>query len=176
LKPIFIVCSKTCNCFSAKTKKVSGISHSFLFFLNTTLNSGKRLCLQVIWLSFNNLQVEFARSIVQLKKGQIKVHFTHNIEIKRYCNKKIKRHFSFNIFFLCELKIFFLDNCAYWNIVWKDFKMSLQYFEEENIKMSFYHFIAILCAKILCVTRAWLYRNQIRRRLNKIMAHIFMVY
>ncbi len=32
--------------------------------------------------------------------------FAHNIEIKRCYNKKIKRHFSSNIFFQCELKIF----------------------------------------------------------------------
>jgi len=25
--------------------------------------------------------------------------FAHNIEIKRYCNKKVKRHVSSNIFF-----------------------------------------------------------------------------
>jgi len=37
-------------------------------------------------------------------------------------------------------KYLFLDNYAYWNLVWKKFKMSLQYFDK---KMSFYLFIAI---------------------------------
>jgi len=65
----------------------------------------------------------------------------------------MKRHFSSNVFFLCELKIcIFLDKYAHWNLVWKYFNMSLQYFEKKNlfIEMSFYLFVAILCAKIMC--------------------------
>jgi len=75
----------------------------------------------------------------------------HNIEIKRYCNKKI---FFIQYFFPCvNWKYLFLDNHAYWNLVWKDFKMSLQHFEEKNIFIKMSHlFIAILhCVqKYLC--------------------------
>ncbi len=36
----------------------------------------------------------------------------------------------------------------------KYFEMSLQYFEEKNIFLSQYLFIAILCAKMSCVNKA----------------------
>ncbi len=59
----------------------------------------------------------------------------HNISIKRYWDKKIKRHFSSNIFFLCELKIFISVNVCIEShiVVWKDFEMPLQYVEEKSI-------------------------------------------
>jgi len=64
----------------------------------------------------------------------------------------IKRHFSYNFFSCVNWKYLFLDNYAYWNLVWNDFKMSPQYFEEKNIFLSkclCYLFIEILSAKII---------------------------
>ncbi len=51
------------------------------------------------------------------------------IEIKRYyCNRKIERHFSYNIVFPVWNKYIYFMYYAYWNLVWKYFKMSVQYF------------------------------------------------
>jgi len=93
----------------------------------------------------------------------------------RYCNKKIKRHFSSNFsFFLCELKIFIFgqfcstDVNGYKNLytklslmplVWKDFEMQLQYFDKKKyfylfIAISSYLFISIFCAKMSRVNKA----------------------
>jgi len=77
-----------------------------------------------------------------------------------FCDKKDIFH---PIFFSCvNWKYLFLDNYAYWSPVWKDFKLPLLYFEEkislyQNVCL--YLFIAILCAKILCVT--WVLHNSI---------------
>jgi hypothetical protein len=83
--------------------------------------------------------------------GPIQTHniFAHNIEIKRYCNKKGIFYPIF--FFLCELKIFIFGQLFLLKLVWKYFKMLQQYFEEENIfviKMSFY--LNIVCKNIVC--------------------------
>ncbi len=51
-------------------------------------------------------------------------------------------------------KCLFLDNYAYWNLVWKYFKMSLHYFEKKVSFLSKCLFISIYCAKKLCVTKA----------------------
>ncbi len=85
--------------------------------------------------------------------------FAQNIDIKIYWNKKIKKDIFPPIFFSCvNWKYLFMDNYAYWNLVWKYFKMSLQYFEEKNFFLSKfsskYIFNSMLRAKILCVTRA----------------------
>jgi len=90
--------------------------------------------------------------------------FANNIEIKRYYNKKIKDIFH-PIFFSCvNWKYLFLDN-VFWNLVWKYFNMSLQYFEEIFfIKMSFYLFITILWAKTLCVTHVGIKQDLYRER------------
>jgi len=84
----------------------------------------------------------------------IKAHITHDMFVHNFAIKRWKDIFHPKKCFLCDLKIFILDNHAYWNLVWKDFKTSLQYFDEKKnllIKMSFYLFVAILCAIILCV-------------------------
>jgi len=76
-------------------------------------------------------------------------------KIKIYSNKKMT---LFTHFFSCvNWKYLFLNNCVHWNLVWKDFKMSLQYFEE---KKNF----AILCAIKSCVT--WAYVKKIRSHSN----------
>jgi len=62
----------------------------------------------------------------------------------QYCNEKIKIHFSSNIFFLCELKIFF-------SVYYKRFWNVTIIFWRKHIFLSKYLLIAILCAKILRV-------------------------
>jgi len=102
-----------------------------------------------------------------------KAYVTHNIFKTQYWDKNnmIKRHFSSHIFFSCvNWKYLFLDNQAYWNLVWKYFKMSLQYCEEkkiyfyQNVFLSFYSniflyqylfisvsfYINIVCKNIVC--------------------------
>ncbi len=72
---------------------------------------------------------------------------THNIAIKRYCNKK---SFLSQYFFSCEnWKYLFL-------CIWIDFEMSLQYFDKKCLFIFLlqYLFISILWAKILCVNKA----------------------
>jgi hypothetical protein len=112
-------------------------------------------------LILSNFLLHFEISAVMLwvlkmiRKAQVTYNtFENNIELKRYCNKKM---FLSNIFFPV-----WIENIYFWaimliEIVWIDFKMSLQYFWRKKypfIKMSFYLCIAILCAKILCVTWA----------------------
>jgi len=66
-------------------------------------------------------KVTTAQGMIQVIRNRIgKAQFTHiifayNIEIKRYCNKKIRRHFSSNIFFpeKIENMYLFLDNYDY---------------------------------------------------------------
>ncbi len=81
--------------------------------------------------------------------------FAHNIEIKRYCNKR-KMTFFLHFFSCVNWKYLFLHNYAYWNQVWKYFKMPLQYFYKKClfIFLSQYLFIAKLCAKISRVNKA----------------------
>jgi len=81
--------------------------------------------------------------------------FTHNIEIKRYCNKMIKRHFHPIFFFLCELKKFIFRQLRLLKPSLKIFYKGTTIFWRKNIFLSKYLFIfLILCAKILCVTWA----------------------
>jgi len=74
--------------------------------------------------------------------------FAHNIEIKRYWNKKIKKTIFYLIFFSCvNWKYLFLDNCAYWKYF---LKVSTIFWRKKYLfsKMSFNLFISMLCAKI----------------------------
>jgi len=79
---------------------------------------------------------------------------THNIAIKRYCDKKT---FFIQYFFSCvNWKYLFYDNYAYCNLVWKDFKVQLQYFDQKKcliVFLSQYLFIAIsqYCVQKYCV-------------------------
>jgi hypothetical protein len=66
---------------------------SIIFHLKVNCGIEKSNCLQI------KMQGKFT-----IRQNTQNI-FTHNIEIKRYCNKQIKRHFSLNIFFLCELKV-----------------------------------------------------------------------
>ncbi len=53
-------------------------------------------CILKFFVTFSH----FLIFLTLLSKAQITHNiFAHNIEIKRHCNKKIKRHFSSNIFF-----------------------------------------------------------------------------
>jgi hypothetical protein len=90
---------------------------------------------------------------------------THNIAIKRYCDKKT---FFIQFFLLSDLKIFIFgqfcstDVSGYYNLygksslmttVWKDFEMQLQYFDKKmslycNIFLSFYR--NIVCRNVSC--------------------------
>ncbi len=80
------------------------------------------------------------------------IFFSHNFEIKRFCNKKLKIHFSSKKFFLCELKIFIFGQLCLLKPSLKYFKMPLQYFEGifyyQNVFLSFYH--NIVCKNIVC--------------------------
>ncbi len=113
------------------------------------------------WISRCNINIEIADCKSTLE-SQCYPQFTHNIEIKRYCNIKIKRDFSSNIFFLCELKIFIFGQlcllkpslklqaalviCGLFIFDFQlYFKMSQQYFEEINIFLSQY------CVQKYCV-------------------------
>jgi len=80
----------------------------------------------------------------------------------QYCNKDI----FFNQYFIspCELKIFIIgqmsmDSTSPMPVVWKDFEMQLQYFDQKMsfylfIAINFFLFISILRAKIYCVNWA----------------------
>jgi len=91
----------------------------------------------------------FAREVsvwyLSSNKIQCKTQFTHNIlahniEIKKYCNKKIKRHFSSNIFIsqsnILEKKIYFYQNIFfifYRNIVYKNIECDVDLNETNPI-------------------------------------------
>jgi len=82
----------------------------------------------------------------RLQKGPIHTQYF----CTQYWDENIKRHFSSNIFFFwVNWKYLFLDNCAYWNLVWKYFKMSLQYFEKKCL----FIFLSEYCVQKYCVWR-----------------------
>jgi len=89
----------------------------------------------------------------------LKFTFLHHIGFL-IVQKILRETFFMQYFFSCvNWKYLFLDNYAFWNLVWKYLKMLLQYFEEKNIFLSkclFFLFISILCAKILCLNWALL--------------------
>ncbi len=65
--------------------------------------------------------------------------------------QKDKETFLIKYFFPVWIEnIYFLDNYAYWNLVWKYFKMSLQYFKEKNIFLTKCLFIFISQCNIVC--------------------------
>ena len=69
--------------------------------------------------------------------------FAHNIEIRYLAVKRLKDIFHPIFFSSVNRKYLFLDNYVYWNLLWKDFKMSLKY-----IKISFY--LNIVLKNVLC--------------------------
>jgi len=78
--------------------------------------------------------------------------FEHNISIKRYWDKKIKRHFSSNIFFpVCIEKFFWGQFWIFSNVI-AIFWRKKKYFYR-NIFLSFYHNIAISRPKMSSVYR-----------------------
>jgi hypothetical protein len=78
------------------------------------------------------------------------IFFHTLLRLKDIAIKRYKKNIFHPILFSCvNWKYLFLDNYTYWNLVWKYYKMSLQYFEQKR-----YLFISVLCAKILCVTLA----------------------
>jgi len=123
-----------------------------------------------------NLRLTFFNFFLSLRPY---LHETFLHTILRYCDKKIlqkkiKRHFSSNIFFSCvNWKYLFLDNSVpqmsmdtrisienhHW-CLWfeKILKCNYNILTKKSfnlfIAMSFYLFISILCAKILCVNWA----------------------
>jgi len=81
---------------------------------------------------------------IDLTKAQL----THNIYGHNTVTKRL-RHFSFNIFFLCELKIFIFRQLCLLKPSLKIFLNVTTIFWRKkylNIKMSFYLFISKLCA------------------------------
>jgi len=113
------------------------LHYQYLLLLNNDQQPTTAINLEYLWGSSlvhrfdcNSTQCNAENACIRPTSHTI---FLHIIEIKRYCNKKMKRHFH-PIFFSCvNWKYLFLDNYAYWNLVWKYFEMSLQYFDEKNI-------------------------------------------
>ncbi len=90
-------------CWAAVLTKIGWI---FYYFDRTVALPKIRLWVQLDIFSYkSHIKALFTHNI-----------FAHNIEIKRYCNKKIKRHFSSNFFPCVNWKYLFL-------FIWLDFEM-----------------------------------------------------
>jgi len=120
------------------SRNIVFVSTSFLHF--TSLSSIQSISM-LIWVFFT------------------KALFTRDIFCTQYCNKNI---FWTNFFHRVNWKYLLLNNFM---VVWKDFKMQLQYFGKKCLFIFLlqYLFIEILCAKKSCdVGLSWnFHRNSI---------------